>query len=164
VSAGDVERIITAAIQNYDQQLRTANDEQSQMRDAQNASYQRAISEVPGLGDTNSDFYKTFVQVWNSSPLRQLEDGPYHVALQVQGLLANQQEANAALTQRKRQANVTTPQPTATEELGTAQVAALQKEHARLSAAIRAGSRDTDLLFKYRKINRALGRTGGRKT
>lgn len=159
VSATDIERIITGAIQNYDSQLRQQQQQITELQVAQEQSYNNAVADVPGLSDPNSVFSKTFQEVWRQSPLNQLPDGPYHVALQVQGLLAAEQQANASLTERKRQASVSVPQPTATDELGVAQKTALTQEYARLSQAIKAGNRDADLMMKFRKLGRALGRT-----
>jgi len=159
VSAHDIEDIVTRSIQNYDSRLSQQREASSQLQLSQEDSYNRAAVDVPGLEDPATPVHKTFMKIWQRSPLKALPDGPYQVALQVQGLLAADAAANANLTQRKRQAAPGSPAPTATDTLGAGQVQALQTEYAKISQLIKAGSKNPDLMFKFRKIGRALGRT-----
>lgn len=158
VSADDIEDIVTRAIQNYDSQLTERQKQQLQMQSAQEAAFARAAQQVPGLNDPQSQVHQTFLKVWNRSPLRHLPDGPVHVALQVQGLLASEAAASEQLTQRKRQASPTSPAPTATDVLDDSKQKALQQEYARTAQLVRAGSKDADTLFRFRKLGRMLGR------
>lgn len=164
VSAGDIENIVTRAIQNYDANLASQRQAASELQLAQEDAFLQAQADVPGLDDPNSQVHKTFMKVWSRSPLRQLPDGPLHVAFQVQGLLAQEAAANAQLTNRKRQAGVSAPAPSATDVLDGSKTQALQQEYARISNAIKAGSKDPDLMLKFRKLGRVLGRTRIRKT
>ncbi len=163
VTSDEISQIVAREIGNYDQRLRTANDANVRLQLVQEESYEAAVEDIPALADPNSAAAKTFTQVWARSPLRSLEDGPYQVALQVAGLIAEDQAANQTLTARKRQASINNPQPTATDTLGEGQKVALTKEYQRISGLIRAGSKDPDLLFKFRKLGRALGRTAPRR-
>lgn len=163
ITPDTISKIVAQEITNYDQRLRTANDANARLQRVQEESYEAAVEDIPALADPNSAAAKTFTQVWNRSPLRSLEDGPYQVALQVAGLIAEDQAANQNLTSRKRQASINNPQPTATDTLGEGQKVALEKEYQRIGGLMRAGSRDPDLLFKFRKLGRALGRTGSRR-
>jgi hypothetical protein len=163
VSAGDIENVVSRALQNYDAEQQKARNATVQLQLSHEDSYRRAALDVPGIDDPTSPVHKTFLRIWTRSPLQKLPDGPYQVALQVQGLLAADAASNAALTQRKRQASPASPAPTATDQLGEGQVQALQAEYAKISQQLRNGVRDKDLMFKFRKLGRILGRTKQRR-
>lgn len=90
-----------------------SRDRVSQTRAAHEAAFEEAAREFPELRRQDSSFRQKFNELYDGSPLRQLPDAPYQIALQVRGLLADERAASQVVAARKAVASVSVPnQPT----------------------------------------------------
>lgn len=94
----------------------TNNSRQAQLNSAHGESVAEAIEDFPDLADPKSKFAQQFRQLFAQSPLRELADGPYQVAMQVRGILADEKAQERTVAARKRAAVVHTPVPQIPEQ------------------------------------------------
>lgn len=105
----------------------TNNSRQAQLNAAHGESVAEAIEDFPDLADPKSKFAQQFRQLFTQSPLRELADGPYQVAMQVRGILADEKANERAVASRKRAAVVHTPTPQIPEQVASAGPSAQEK-------------------------------------
>lgn len=153
----DISRIVEEAIGRYDQKRRQETAEYTQLRNSHEVSFAQAVEEFPELADQRTAFRRTFNNVFDKSPLRVLPDGPYQIALQVRGILADEAGRAARKTEQKRQATVIVPTPSTTDTPDTSRVA-IQKEFDKAAAAIRGGDSSYETFRKWRVLRAELQR------
>lgn len=93
----------------------------AEIRTAHEAAFEEAAREFPELRRQDSAFRQRFNELYDRSPLRQLPDAPYQIALQVRGLLADERAASRIVEGRKAVSGVqvpTQPQDTRSEVNG----------------------------------------------
>lgn len=153
----DVEKVVGRAIETYDRRAREQNNAAAAHRAAHESSFNEATEEMPELADQRTRARKLFNQLYDESPLRALPDGPYQIALQVRGLLsAEGGAANPAMVaDRKRQASVVAPQPSATD-VPNVNVAGATQELASLAARMRAGENDFRVYKRWRQLREVV--------
>lgn len=163
VSADTIRSIVTEAITDYDQRQRKVRDEQAQLAALQEQSFVEAMEEVPELADKRSKAFRYFSEVYEVSPLQKLPDGPYQIALQIKGMLADDAAPapskpadNVPRQDRIRQAALK-PQPTG--EIPQSERVAMQKEFAEISKLRKAGNEDFALYRRWRQLRQALATT-----
>jgi hypothetical protein len=142
----DVQGLVTNAIEQYDQKQRQTQAASAQLHVAQRQSAAAALAEFPELGDGGTQAAQIFQQLWEGSPLQAHPDGPYHVALQVRGIIADEVahgQTPAEVEARKIQASVITPKPAATDT-PSMDGKALQKQYDELLKRRRNGSTSVD--------------------
>jgi len=154
--------IVTDAISSYDQNRRQQESARDQLAAAQESSFAEAVKEMPALRDSRTKAHQIFSELYGSSPLRTLPDGPYQIALQVRGILADEQaDAAGAAGQvnedRLRRAALP-PQPSATD-IPQGNRAALQKEYEKLSVERKRGNEDYNVYRRWRMLREALRQT-----
>jgi hypothetical protein len=84
----------------------------SKVKEAQNASYNIAVQQFPDLKDPNSDLAKMAESLYqNRRDLAGLEDAPMVLASMAKGILADTRAVNEKVVQQKKDAAVTSPNP-----------------------------------------------------
>jgi hypothetical protein len=154
----DVANVVTQAIGAYDQKRRNDDAAVLRFRTQQNASFNEAATEFPELNDNRTTARRLFNDLFARSPLAQLPDGPYQVALQVRGIMADEaasarRPAAATVEQRKVQASITTPASTAIPDINRQNI---RKEYDKVLAEVRAGKSDYETYRKFRYLQIAL--------
>lgn len=121
--AGDpsnINNVVARAIQQHVAPLSQAVGQivnNAQLNQQHGASLAQAVDEFPDLGNPQSNFSRTFRKVWEGSPLKELANGPYQVAMQVRGLLADVRADEKRQTAQKRAASVRVPSSTIPEQV-----------------------------------------------
>lgn len=157
----DIAHVVTRAIGAYDQQRRLEDTATAQFRVAQEASFAEAVSEFPELGDNRTTPRRIFNDLFARSPLARLPDGPYQVALQVKGILADEARAAASrpttdVAQRKVQASVTSPTtPAAIPDVNRLTI---KKEYDKVLSEVKAGKNDYETYRRFRYLQAALNK------
>lgn len=156
VSANDIAAVVSKAIESYDQRRSRQEAQIAQLRASHEQSFDEACEEMPELRDARTRAHQTFMALYRQSPIRNLPDAPYQIALQVKGILADEARASGpAVEARKRQASVVTPSPSVSDIPDT-QRAALQKAYNETCLALRQGDKDPRTFIKWRKLRAAL--------
>lgn len=109
---GAIARVIDERLAPLTNQLQS-NQRLAALRAAQEQSFQDAAEEWSDLRDSNSEFRREFNQLFDSSPLKTLPDGPMQVAAQVRGILADRRRESQVVSERKRAAGITSSTPAA---------------------------------------------------
>lgn len=107
-----IARVIDERLAPLTNQLQS-NQRLAALRAAQEQSFQDAAEEWSDLRDSNTEFRKEFNSLFDSSPLRNLPDGPMQVAAQVRGILADRRRESQVVAERKRAAGITSSTPAA---------------------------------------------------
>jgi hypothetical protein len=158
----DVASIVSQAIASYDSKQRTAQAATDKLRNAHEQAFSAACEEFPELADGRTLARRTFNELFFNSPLRQLPDGPYQVALQVRGILADEtRRAPSAPTTpvdvRKRQASVVVPQSSPTDAPVASQQQ-LSKQYTDLMTRVRNGDSSFETHRALRYVRAAMQR------
>lgn len=158
-SANDIAGIVDKAIAKHMDGWRQASDAQNRLKVAHDQSFREAADEFPELADARTKAHKLFMELYNQSPLRQLEDAPYQIALQVRGILADEardprskQNAEA----RKVQASVVPVASQPPISQGQAQLGAMEKRIKEVSHEMQMGNPDPRLYIEWRKLDRRI--------
>lgn len=125
-----------------------------QMQASHEEAFKEAAHEMPELLDTRSQARAYFDELYRTSPLKTLPDGPYQIALQVRGLLADESR-RAAAPERKLQAGVVVPSGTPVDANTNA---GLRKEYANLTALRKKGNEDFQVYKRWRQVRDQLQR------
>jgi hypothetical protein len=129
-----------------------------QMRQAHMTSFKEAVEEMPELADERSQARQVFDELYRTSPISKLPDGPYQLALQVRGILADDaRRGQVASPERKRQASVVSPSPSQSDIPDTGRTAAV-REFQGLTAKIRAGDTEFSTYKRWRFLRDNLQR------
>lgn len=146
-----VRNVVRETIVGYDQERRNQDLRIQQMRAAHEASFKNAAQEMPELMDQRSRARQVFDEIYSSSPLIQLPDGPYQIALQVRGILADEQQRGQAMEARKVLASTPAPSSSSVDVMGT-ELQAAQKEFAQLTAMRRNGNEDFKVYRRWKML------------
>jgi hypothetical protein len=87
LTAQEVKEIVSGAIQDFATQSIEQQNQVGRLQTAQEESFQEAVEDFPQLADQRTTARQLFNKIYSTSPLRQLPDAPYQIALQVQGIL-----------------------------------------------------------------------------
>jgi hypothetical protein len=102
--------------------------------------------------DTRSRARQIFDELYSSSPLTQLIDGPYQISLQVRGIIADEQRrGQAASPERKLQVGVVMPSPSMSD-LPSGELQSARAEFAQLTKARRDGNEDFKVYRRWRTL------------
>jgi hypothetical protein len=147
-----VRSVVRDVIVDYDSKRREGDSRIQQMRQAHEASFKEAAEDLPELMDTRSRARQVFDELYSSSPLTQLADGPYQISLQVRGIIADEQRrGQAASPERKLQVGVVMPSPSMSD-LPHSEVQAAKVEFAQLTKARRDGNEDFKVYRRWRNL------------
>jgi len=150
ITLDSVRSVVREVITDYDAQVRQKSSAVEQLKANHIEAFKDAASEMPELMDQRSRFRAIFDELYSSSPLRALPDGPYQIALQIPGILANEQRrGQAASPERKRQVGVNVPAPVGSG-IPDGGLAGLKKEFAGLTQQMRAGNQDFNTYKQWR--------------
>lgn len=158
LTADEIAGIVRREIHSYDQEVVQRNSAVSDLVKKQEESYAEAVEEFPELNDPKSAAQRTFREVYATSPLRELPDAPYQIALQVKGILSAGAVADAGKATRKQQAAVVVPQASQGGDGSGANTSALRKEFAQLSHTMKQGNNDYRVYKRWRLIRNELSR------
>lgn len=154
--SSDVESAVARAIQQHVAPLSQAVGQMvtnTQLATQHQASFAQAAEEFPDLSDPRSNFARVFTQLWASTPLRELKNGPYQVALQVRGILADARADEKRQAAQKRAASVHVPQSTIPEQAsGSAPTQGDARQFAELSHRIKNGDTSFDTYRAWRTL------------
>jgi len=156
--------VMAETIAAYDQNRRQQESVRERLITEQELSFGEAVQEIPSLNDKRSKAFQVFSEIYETSPLRNLSDGPYQVALQVKGILASEQP-DAVTTATPQQAHedrlrhAALPQQSSTPQVPEAGRAALQKRYGLLSAEIKRGNEDYNVYREWRMLREQLRNT-----
>ncbi len=150
LSALDVARIVDSAIEARDQRQRADQARAASFFSEQEASFQRAAEELPALRDGRTQARQLFNQLFNASPLRQLPNGPEHVAMQVRGLLADEAPRQPAAPQARQAVNIATIPAASPVDFSGAERGGLERELAAAYDQMKSGDTSAAL---HKKIN-----------
>ena len=98
-----------------------------------------ACAEMPELREPRSAARQYFDQLYADSPLNKLPDGPYQIALQVQGILAAEARRQPS-PERKLQAGVVVPAGQSAD--ANSQVGSMRREFDTLTRKMRSGQQN----------------------
>lgn len=156
-----ISAIVTNAIGAYDQKVQERQTAREQLATSQEQSFGEALQEMPALGDKRTQAFKVFSEIYETSPLRTLPDGPYQIALQVRGILADEGQAGAAMAaapaaqeERLRHASLT-PQ-TSANDIPQGDRATMLKEYNAIINERKRGNDDFNLYRRMRYLREAL--------
>lgn len=161
VTPDSIRSIVGEVIQDYDSKVRAQNQRIAQMNTSHDQSFAAAQEEWPELGDRRTRARQLFDQLYSQSPLRELPDGPYQIALQVRGILADESVTRPAphsplsAGERKVQAAAFAPQQSI-NEIPNGGRAALVKEYGELMNRMRAGDTEASTYVRLRKVRAQL--------
>jgi hypothetical protein len=150
--------IVTDAITIYDQGRRNEESARTRTVAAQEQSFQVAAAEMPELRDARTRAHQIFSELYKSSPLAALDDGPYQIALQVRGIMADEKadsagaDANQVQEDRLRHATLP-PQPS---QIPQGNRAVMLKEYNDIVAERKRGNEDFNLYKRLRYLREAL--------
>jgi TolA-binding protein len=145
-----VRNVVREVVTNYDSERRAQDSHVQQMVASHEASFKEAALDLPELMDVRSRARQVFDEVYRSSPLKQLPDGPYQIALQVRGILADEQYRGQVAEARKVQ--VSAVAPSASVDMPHSELAAAQREFTQLTKLRQAGNEDFRVYSRWRKL------------
>lgn len=145
-----VRQVVGETLRSYDSERRATESRIQQMRASHEAAFKEAALDMPELMDTRSRARQIFDELYASSPLIQLPDGPYHIALQVKGLLADEQRQGAAQEVRKVQASAVAP--TGGVDLPNSELTAARQEFAKLTQLRKNGNEDFPVYRRWKML------------
>lgn len=143
--AVDIRDIVRGAIRDYDQERRSIDTRLAQVQAEQQGSFAEAAQDFPELQDQRTQAAQLFNQLWGQSSLRDDPTGPYQIALQVKGLLADEAglgQPSGATEQQKIQASIIAPQTTETDISQSANQANLIQQYRQAMQAYKDGNKD----------------------
>lgn len=150
ISLDAVRNVVREVVTGYDSERRAAELRVQQMQQAHLASFKEAALDLPELMDTRSRARQIFDEIYASSPLIQLPDGPYQIALQVRGILAD--EAHRAQTTAVRKVQTSAVAPMQSVDMPHSELAAAQKEFDQLNKLRQAGNEDFRIYRRWRML------------
>lgn len=156
LSALDVTRIVNEALTQQAQQQRAEFARTAALQMARERSFALACEEFPALRDGRTQARQTFNRLFDNSPLRDHPDGPYHVAMQVRGVLADEVARNQPAPQDRQALNLAPipAQPsTSPVDISISQRGAIERDQAAAYAEMRAGD-SSAALHKRISINK----------
>jgi hypothetical protein len=157
ITLDSIDRLLQSRFSDYEARAQQRNTEIEQMRQSHEAAFKEASEEMPELLDNRSAARRVFDQLYAVSPLRTLPDGPYQIALQVQGILAAESRGGGQNPQRKLQAGVVAPAAGPTD-IPDSQRANARKEFEKLTQLRRGGNEDFQVYKKWRQLRDNLQR------
>lgn len=152
VTADTIRGIVSETFQQYEARRAQQDHEIRQMQASHETAFKEAAEEMPELLDTRSQARAYFDELYRTSPLKTLPDGPYQIALQVRGLLADDSRRSAA-PERKLQAGVVVP---AGAPVDANTSAGLRREYARLTDLRKKGNEDFQVYKRWRAVRDQL--------
>lgn len=152
ITLDSVRSVVREVITDYDAQVRQKSSAVEQLKASHIAAFKDASEEMPELMDQRSRARQVFDELYSTSPLRALPDGPYQIALQIPGILANEQRrGQAASPERKRQVGVSVPGPSGSD-MPDGGLASVKKEFAGLTQQMRSGQQDFKTYKRWRGL------------
>ena len=122
----------------------------AQLRNAQVQSWQKAVHEIPGLKDQNSDIYQAAQRIWErDTELKQSPSGPFKAAILARGFLGNDGVSTEQL-------NSVTQQSTISNNLSDGntkgQLKAIEEEIAEVKVEMASGKPITRTWPRYQAL------------
>jgi hypothetical protein len=151
----DVQGIVQQTIESYDRRRRQEEAAVGALQHAQSAAMQAVVEEWPEFADGRTNASKLFIKLYESSPMRGHPQAPYHIALQVRGLLADEAARTKPTEERKRLASVIVPTPAASDT-GRIPTESLRKEFSRLQNLMQQGDTSFETYRRLRHVRSAL--------
>ena len=146
--------ILERKFEEFEARRAQRDNEIRQMQASHESAFKEAAEEMPDLLDPRSQARAYFDELYRTSPLKTLPDGPYQIALQVRGLLADESRRQVA-PERKLQAGVVAP---AGAPVDVNQRAGLRKEYERLTDLRKRGNEDFQVYKRWRAVRDQLSR------
>lgn len=109
VTKDDVRSIVADVIQGIATEQQRKQTEVIRLQQSQQTSFAEAVEEFPELNDRRTRANQLFHEIYANSPLRYQADGPYQIALQVRGILADEATEARVQQSNKVAASVVTP-------------------------------------------------------
>lgn len=156
-----VRNVVRDVISGYDSERRAQDTRVNQMRQAHEEAFKDAATEMPELMDQRSRARQIFDELYAQSPLITLPDAPYQIALQVRGILADEQRRGQATEARKVQVSAVAPSAQVVGDTSSELVAA-QREFAGLTKARQSGNEDFKVYKRWRMLRDFLSANGVR--
>lgn len=154
-----VRSVVREVITDYDAQVRQKSSAIEQLKANHIEAFKDASTEMPELMDQRSRAREIFDELYSKSPLRALPDGPYQIALQIPGILANEQRRGQAASQdRKRQVGVNVPAPSGSD-IPDGGLAGLRQNFAKLTQAHRADPSNFPIYKQWRTVRDKIANT-----
>ena len=151
-----VRSVVRDVITDYDAQVRQKSSAVEQLRASHIETFKDAASEMPELLDQRSRARQIFDELYASSPLRALPDGPYQIALQIPGILASEQRrGQAASPERKRQVGASVPAPVGSGAPDGG-LAGLKREFARVTQLHRNDPQNFQVYKQWRGLREQI--------
>lgn len=144
--------VIERKFEEFEARRSQRDNEIRQLQASQEMAFKEATEEMPELLDPRSPARQYFDELYRTSPLKTLPDGPYQIALQVRGLLADEVRHTPA-PERKVQAGVIVPSG---GPVDTNSRAALEKEYAELTALRKKGNDEFPVYKRWRTVREQL--------
>jgi hypothetical protein len=151
----DVQGIVQQTIESYDRRRRQEEAAIGSLQRAQSEAMQAVVEEWPEFADGRTNASKLFIKLYESSPLKGHPQAPYHIALQVRGLLADEAARTKPTEERKRLASVIVPTPAAADAPAVP-AETLRKEYSRLQNLMQQGDSSFDTFRRFRHVRSAL--------
>jgi hypothetical protein len=156
-----VRNVVRDVISGYDTERRAQDTRVQQMRQAHEEAFKDAAQEMPELMDQRSRARQIFDELYAQSPLITLPDAPYQIALQVRGILADEQRRGQVAETRKVQVSAMAPSAPAVGDASSELVSA-QREFAQLTKVRQGGNEDFKVYKRWRMLRDFLSANGVR--
>lgn len=156
-----VRNVVRDVITGYDNERRAYDTRVQQMKVAHEEAFKDAAQEMPELLDQRSRARQIFDELYAQSPLITLPDAPYQIALQVRGILADEQRRGQATEARKVQVSAMAPSAPAVGD-ASSEVVAAQREFAHLTKVRQSGNEDFKVYKRWRMLRDFLTANGVR--